>query len=232
MVEKSVEAPEALTDPAAPQSRRQMPNDRYALARVEAERLVRSSGLSCFYIAKLLGVDRSTVSNWVRRYDWQRGTADVIVPDQAAVDAALGAGAVGNARAAIAGAGRKRERKRKRAKSRKIKPLDRAELIGRLYAAIEQNLQDLEQRMNDDTTPCAADGERDARTLSTAIRNLEKVTELEAGVQRDADGANRKRGGKLPDDEADRIRLELAERVLRIRAQRRAERAAGRGDNA
>lgn len=229
MVEKSVEAPAALTDPAAPHShQRTVRYDRYAPARVEAERLVRSSGLSYVRIADLLGLHPNTVSNWVRQYDWQRGTGETIGPDEATASAALGAGVGGHALAAIVAA----RPKRRRVKSRKIKPLDRAELIRRLYAAIEQNLQDLEQRMNDDNTPSAADGERDARTLSTAIRNLEKVTELEAGVQRDADGANRKRGGKLANDDADRIRLELAERILRIRAQRRAERAAGRGDNA
>lgn len=188
-----------------------MTNDRFALARTEAERLVRAGGLSYERIAIMVGVHFSTVRRWTMQYGWPRGPERAVAPFRPAWDAVqaqLGPAAEPGSPAK----GRKRRR-------RKIRPADRAELIRRLYAAIDRNLQALELRMTDDATPTAADGERDARALGTAIRNLEKVTELESGTERNTDTA-RERAAPLSGDEADRLRLELAERILRLRRQR------------
>lgn len=184
-----------------------MTNDRFALARAEAERLVRAGGLSYERIGKRVGVCGSTVFKWTNRYDWQPGPVPMIVP---AVPASglTQAGLGPDGKPAPAGQRKKRRRKKPR-------PVDRARLIERLYLAIDHNLQLLEQRMKDDTTPTAADGERDARALATAIRNIEKVTELEAGTERDAN-APRENGHGFTSADADRLRLELAERILRI----------------
>lgn len=172
-----------------------MTNDRHALERVEAERLVRA-GLTYDEIASKLGVSSKTVRNWKNRNGWSRGPSHPLGPLAAA------------AQSPPAG------QQKKRSTSKPL-PVDRAELIRRLYAAIESNLQHLEQRMNDDTTPTAADGERDARALGTAIRNIEKVTELETGTERDAN-APRENGHGFTSADADRLRLELAERILRL----------------
>jgi hypothetical protein len=184
-----------------------MTNDRFALAREEAERLVRA-GLTYDRVSMLVGVSASSVRNWTNRYGWPRGPAQLIRPlvpaeDRTSADSEPGA----QSAPAVP---------RKKPKRKKSRPVDRAGLIQRLYAAIENNLQALEQRMNDDTTPSAVDGERDARALGTAIRNLEKVTELETGPQRNAQHRDR---GRTAED-ADRLRRELAERILRLRRQR------------
>lgn len=196
-------------------------NDRFAPRRATAERHFRAGGMTPAEIAACVGLSERTIKHWSRKYRWdepvqppqtnESGGASKLAPppDPAAApdpapDPALDA-----------------------------QPISRADIIRRFYAAVDRNLQLQEQVMQDDTKPTVATTERSARALGTSIRNLVKVTELESGTERDANSTAQRRRGKLLDAEEDahRIRLELAERILRIRAQRRAERASGRGDN-
>ena len=71
------------------------------------------------------------------------------------------------------------------------------------------------------TTPSSADHERDTRAISTLIKTLESVTELEIGLDRAA-GKVTGSVASSPDDaraladEADRFRRELAQRLQRL----------------
>lgn len=105
----------------------------------------------------------------------------------------------------------------------------RDELIQRFYNLINIKLGQMEEDMvrPKDRTP--ADNERDARALGTLIRNFEKVFGLEQGEV--GDGANARRRGKRERDEqaeAEALRRELAERLVRIRNANRG--AGGRAD--
>ncbi|MGE0701626.1 MAG: hypothetical protein AB7O57_21195 [Hyphomicrobiaceae bacterium] len=97
-------------------------------------------------------------------------------------------------------------------------PAARRRLLDRLCAAISMKLEQLERRMandlarNDDTP--ATDHERETRAIGALIDNLEKITEMEAGL-----GKSAAKPGAAPTDladEADRCRRELAERLHRI----------------
>ena len=94
-------------------------------------------------------------------------------------------------------------------------------LIRRLYRTIDQKLAQLEERMsNDEDNLSIADHERETRALGQLIRNFEKVSGLET-EQSGGDGT--KPGGKSDSDisgpvnDPERLRNELAERILRLR---------------
>ncbi len=72
--------------------------------------------------------------------------------------------------------------------------------------------------MTSDDPGTAADRERDTRTIGTLTRTLGKITELQsdtkpAGCARPKSSA----GAAVEDGEADRLRLEIAERILKLR---------------
>ena len=94
-------------------------------------------------------------------------------------------------------------------------------LIRRLYRTIDHKLAQLEERMaNDDDDLSIADHERETRALGQLIRNFEKVSGLEA---EQSGGTDRGPGGKSDEPAAglatdpERLRNELAERILRLR---------------
>ena len=94
-------------------------------------------------------------------------------------------------------------------------------LIRRLYRTIDHKLAQLEERMaNDDDKLSIADHERETRALGQLIRNFEKVSGLEA---EQCGGADHVPGGKSEEPAAvlvtdpERLRNELAERILRLR---------------
>ena len=104
----------------------------------------------------------------------------------------------------------------------KARRSSRATVVRRLYLAIDPTLQQLEAAMAKDEPLTAADHERETRALHTIIRNVEKVRELETGKRPPAaTGAKRSAAGraKLTDD-PEILRLELAERILRLRERR------------
>jgi hypothetical protein len=112
----------------------------------------------------------------------------------------------------------------------------RAQLLGRLYAAIDLKLQQMEQHlaMNIKTTP--ADHERETRTLGTLIKTFENATEInpdQAGPApahaASAGGTSSPAGlaaGAFDPSNAVRLRREIAERLERIEAKRNAARDA------
>jgi len=68
----------------------------------------------------------------------------------------------------------------------------------------------------------AADRERETRAIGALTRTIEKLTELQS--DRDAVRANSAKvssGSNLDEEEAVRLRLEIAERILRLRKHNR-----------
>lgn len=93
-------------------------------------------------------------------------------------------------------------------------------LIRRLYRSIDRKLAQLEARMEQDDNISSADHERETRAIGQLIRNVEKITGLEApGVPSRATAGKKQseRDQMSEDNDAERIRLELAERILRLR---------------
>lgn len=92
---------------------------------------------------------------------------------------------------------------------------DKAGVILRFYRLIEIKLEQMELDMARSEERTAADNERETRALGTLIRNFEKVHGLERELGKDDD----KRHGPGPEQhaEAEAIRRELAERLVRLR---------------
>lgn len=95
----------------------------------------------------------------------------------------------------------------------------RAGIIARLYAALDQKLQEIENRIEnhsqaDGEAMSAADCERDARTLTTLAKLYEKICELEDVPDGGADDAGIKQ--KDQEIDADRFRLQIAARLERM----------------
>lgn len=111
----------------------------------------------------------------------------------------------------------------------------RKALVARLYRAIDIKLQRLERRMTSGEEPTIADSERETRELAHMIRSFEKVTEVAADIaqcatQRASGAGKRKPGAKSKPSadaaadsrpvyvsaDAERMRLEIAERLERL----------------
>lgn len=92
-------------------------------------------------------------------------------------------------------------------------------LIARLLRVVDRNLKLMEMHMDLGQPGTAADRERETRAIGTLTRTIEKLTELQAETDaaRAASPKNSS-GSPLDDSNADRLRLEIAERILRLGA--------------
>jgi hypothetical protein len=117
-------------------------------------------------------------------------------------------------------------------------PKARSALIRRLYNAINTKLQQMERLMATATDTSAVDHERETRTLTALIRNFERVSEFDptiakstkAAVVAAALAADAKPSGRAIDGtdaapptsgpDAERLRRDIAERLVRIHEQR------------
>ena len=91
---------------------------------------------------------------------------------------------------------------------------DQAAVVARFYRLINLKLEHLEEDMARSNERTPADNERETRALGTLIRNYEKVAGLE---QQRGDGDERNDNGPERQAEAEAIRRELAERLVRLR---------------
>jgi|GEM_PF-2580556 len=138
-------------------------------------------------IGQRFGVSQYTIWRWRRTYGWP----------------------------ARGHAGRRSRRKPARAWMR-------AHLIARLYGALAKNLDLLEKNMTEDEGAPRGD-ERSTRALGAIARTLEKLNDVEPGTDPAAAAAatapkSRPRSAAAPElEEAERLRLELAERILKLR---------------
>lgn len=106
-----------------------------------------------------------------------------------------------------------------------------ASLAVRLKTVILHNLIELEQRMASDDPLTPAELEASTRAITTTVRNLEKVNELEPASSRTR-GEEPKSGGNSRSefDEEEQLRVELVDRLVKLRQRRRAESGPAGGD--
>ena len=124
--------------------------------------------------------------------------------------------------------------RQRRAESQKLrcpkKTVSAKRLTKRLYAAIDQELQQLEAGVESDQSPAVtsvADIERRTRTLTNMIRGFEKVLELDTDKRKRKRGGAKRRTGQgferaqadISADDAERMRQDIAERLERLHAQ-------------
>jgi len=153
------------------------------------ERLVRTTNLSIEAISKRTGVAESTLRLHARRGGWRPGLKPLPPPPPALIERAPRT------------------------------PADaRRALIQRFYKAIDTKLKQMEQRMkkemqNDDGIQSAADHERDTRAIGGLIKQLAKISEYEADLDRPAGQGD---DFAIVAAEAERYRRELAERLARL----------------
>jgi hypothetical protein len=102
-------------------------------------------------------------------------------------------------------------------------------LVGSLYKTISLKLKRMEKRMTRRRAGSAQDEERESREMATMIKNLEKITEVAAEIER-AQHSGERRGAASPAHDADRMRREIVERLERLAAQRNARRTPGNSD--
>ena len=93
---------------------------------------------------------------------------------------------------------------------------DKAALVKRFYRLINLKLEQMEEDMARSSERTPADSERETRALGTLIRNFEKVFGLEQEGGKD-DGKQGRVDGPEPRAEAEAIRRELAQRLVRLR---------------
>jgi hypothetical protein len=114
----------------------------------------------------------------------------------------------------------------------------RSALIRRLYKAIDTKLKQMEKLMASAAETSPADHERETRTLSTLIRNFERVSEFDPDLitkPAAAHTANAPAGSSSSPNsaaspssaDAERLGRDIAERLVRIHEQRRLTRDAG-----
>ena len=77
--------------------------------------------------------------------------------------------------------------------------------------------------MDSDEPGTAADRERDTRTIGTLTRTIGKITELQAETDVAEGTAGRRSSRDVHDNrDTDALRLEIAERILKLREHRNA----------
>lgn len=99
-----------------------------------------------------------------------------------------------------------------RKSGRRRKPYTR--ILARLYTVLERNLTRMEQDMDDSPEGSPADGERTTRTLQGMIRSVDKLRTMEARA--DAGSNATATDAAAAAREADRLRLELASRLIEL----------------
>lgn len=95
----------------------------------------------------------------------------------------------------------------------------RDQIIGRLYEALERKMTELETRIEEGRRS-AAECERDARTLNTLVRLFERLSDMEDKSRSKTD-APTQASGETIDQDAVRLRKELARRLDRLRSEGR-----------
>ena len=93
----------------------------------------------------------------------------------------------------------------------------RSALISRLLKVVDRNLKLMEMSMEADEPGTAADRERETRAIGALTRTIGKLTELQSETDPARAAALKSSSGDSADEsEADRLRLEIAERILRL----------------
>ncbi|MCH9806596.1 MAG: hypothetical protein K0U74_02585 [Alphaproteobacteria bacterium] len=111
--------------------------------------------------------------------------------------------------------------KKKKATGKSKSPATKAELIERLYDAIDAKLGRLENRWQDAEEISAAESERETRELGSMIRSFEKVAAFAKTLQGRID--KQRKTPVVDAGDAERMREEIAQRLERLCAQEEAQ---------
>jgi transcriptional regulator with XRE-family HTH domain len=151
-----------------------------------AARLYADCNITLKEIADRVGVSASTVGRWAKARNWRRGRAATRSED--AGEAGMACATPESSEAA-----------------------DVESLVARLSVVIEWTIASLEEQMQRDGSPDAGEREKNARTIATLVRCLDKISEL--SMERDRQGRGED-GASTSKEEAERLRLALAERIV------------------
>ncbi len=81
--------------------------------------------------------------------------------------------------------------------------------------------------MSHDADTTASESERDARALSSIIRSLEKLRDIEPDQAQPGEGQSDNRRAPVTPEDEDQLRLRIAERLVKLRQQRATARSDG-----
>lgn len=200
--------------------------------RIERARdLYVNSKITVRAIARGLEVPTSTVTTWMKRYDWPRRK-----PKLAPADGPLAAGETsGDASADAINLSEPKSRTLRPSKAkpsrealRKRKRPNVTTIVDRLYRVLTHNLEIMETRMSeDDGTPANEKPERDLRTIGTMVRSVEKLNDLETEQSKRGGSSAPTIAGIVTPEEEDRIRRKVIDHILRLRERKRREGDAG-----
>lgn len=195
-----------MTEPAA--------DDRCARAKL----LYVGTELTVPQIAARVGAHRRTITKWASKHEWprrpMRGCSDE--PASGSTTCLPTGSTTGDIDSDALAPETLKPATAKRS---------RTALVTRLYRLIDQNITQMENRMSDDNPSQPKEPERDMRAISSAVRSVEKLKDLEPDQsKRDAPtaGARNTRSFLTPDEEDD-IRRKVVEHILRIRERKRRE---------
>jgi hypothetical protein len=182
------------------------------------------SDLSVGAISRQSGVPKATISTWVKRYDWPRRPPSKTLPQVTPFGGPPGASVADQASVEVLEAAVQKSapiKRRAAAKTRKKSPRPKfSTLVDRLYRIIIHNLELMENRMSDDVENAGDNPERDMRAIGNIVRSVEKLKEIEPEQsKRDAASAGNLKYPLSPDEE-DRLRIEIVERLLKLRERR------------
>jgi transposase-like protein len=218
-----------------------------AARREQARLLYVETDLTIVEIARRLGVARGSISAWAHRYDWPRRSPNHYsrVPDgQSTAPAASSsdtmnaaassiatkdATAAASAPAPLQGLPKQslpeQSQPKQHRPNRRLKRPPIKSIVDRLYHIINHNLELMETRMSDDGQPTDANNpERDMRAISSVVRSVDKLKEIEPEQSKRHNASSGAAGYPLiTAEEEDRIRRKVVEHILKLRERKRGD---------
>lgn len=186
----------------------------------EVRRAYQGNGETVAAIAGRLGISEGAIYRRARREGWAR-RSKVSQSNPKRVKNAPTRSKVSDATGPVDQAATRQSRVKKPRRTTTTAALkgeqSKAELIGRLYNAIDAKLERLENRMVADHDITAAESERETRELGSMIRSFEKVTAFAKTLQGRVD--KQSRAATVDSSDAERMREEIAQRLERLCAQ-------------
>lgn len=200
-----------------------------AARREQARLLYVESDLTLKQIAARLDIAKGSVSAWATRYDWPRRSPDhysraplttpsvpPAPPDTSPDRIDPGAGHAAVDDTATAPTPVPAVAKRRMIRRRKRPPIKN--IVDRLYHIINHNLELMETRMSDDDQPANdRNPERDMRAVSSVVRSVDKLKEIEPEQSKRTNGSTAGSRYPLSPEEEDRLRKDIIARILKLR---------------
>lgn len=202
---------------------------RIGAARVEQVRILYcDTDVPVKEIAQRTGVHAKTIYSMAKSQDWPRrgspvharaalkkarnGEATSSDPSDADADRPANANVTTGAKAVAS-------QRRSSAARRKRPPIKN--IVDRLYHIINHNLELMETRMSDDDQPASdSNPERDMRAISSVVRSVDKLKEIEPEQSKRTNASTAGSRYPLSPEEEDRLRKDIIARILKLRERR------------